>query len=313
MEDTAKVYEIQRTEERPLAAADLRAQVNLIQEVMKAVMQNGQHYGKIPGAGDKPTLLKPGAEKIMATFRLSADPVVEDISTMDAIRYRVKCNLISLSGVFKGAGIGECSTDEEKFKWRASACPEEFAETPDDRKRVKWKKGFGDKPAYQIMQIRTEPADLANTVLKMAKKRALVDGVLTVTGTSDIFTQDIEDMPAELLNRAAPPQDKPPIRQPGKKAPEGKKEEKKPAGDTKTVSGVIESITSAEGTSAKGPWTRYDITVGGQRFSTFSDTTADLAGSAKDSPVTIEYLEGQRGNTIKTLTISEERQPGAEG
>jgi len=220
--EEARVYEIQRTEDRPLTAVDLRAQVNLIQEVMKAVMQNGQHYGKIPGAGDKPTLLKPGAEKIMATFRLSADPCVEDMSTGDMIRYRVKCNLVSATGVFKGAGIGECSSDEEKYKWRGIVCPEEFEQAPDDRKRTKWKKGFGNEPARKILQIRTEPADIANTILKMAKKRALVDGVLTVTAASDIFTQDIEDMPVELFNRKESSPEKPALKEPQKKAQEKK-------------------------------------------------------------------------------------------
>jgi hypothetical protein len=43
---------------------------------------------------------------------------------------------------------------------------------------------------------RVENADLAdtyNTVLKMAKKRALVDATLTATAASDIFNQDLED------------------------------------------------------------------------------------------------------------------------
>jgi hypothetical protein len=43
------------------------------------------------------------------------------------------------------------------------------------------------------------PADYYNTVLKMAKKRAHVDAILTATAASDIFTQDIEDMP-EVIN-----------------------------------------------------------------------------------------------------------------
>ena len=38
------------------------------------------------------------------------------------------------------------------------------------------------------------PADVLNTVLKMAKKRALVDAVLSATGASDIFTQDLEEL-----------------------------------------------------------------------------------------------------------------------
>ena len=40
------------------------------------------------------------------------------------------------------------------------------------------------------------PADYYNTVLKMAKKRAHVDAMLTATAASDIFTQDLEDLKA---------------------------------------------------------------------------------------------------------------------
>ena len=38
-------------------------------------------------------------------------------------------------------------------------------------------------------------ADSANTVLKMARKRGFVDGVLTATSSSDRFGQDLEDDP----------------------------------------------------------------------------------------------------------------------
>lgn len=193
----------------PLTAVQVRAQVNLIQEVMKSVMQNGQHYGVIPGAGNKPTLLKPGAEKLMLTFNLTPDPIVEDLSTGDAHRYRVTCRIYDRDGHYLGAGLGEASSNEEKYKWRGVVCPEEYAEAPEDRKRSKWKKGYGNEPAKRVLQIRTEPADIANTILKMAKKRALVDATLTVTAASDIFTQDLEDMPTELINRKEPVTDKP--------------------------------------------------------------------------------------------------------
>ena len=39
-----------------------------------------------------------------------------------------------------------------------------------------------------------EAFSLANTILKMSKKRALVDAVLSATRSSGLFTQDIEDM-----------------------------------------------------------------------------------------------------------------------
>ncbi len=180
--------------EGPLSANDVRAQVNRIQEVMKSVMQDGQHYGKIPGAGEKPTLLKAGAEKLIMTFRLAPEVLVAPIPLPDAIGYQVTINLKTWDGRFVGSGIGECCSLEEKYKWRAAVCTEEFDETPVDQRREKWKKGYGNDPSTRTRQVRTNPYDQANTILKMAKKRALVDATLTVLAASDIFTQDIEDM-----------------------------------------------------------------------------------------------------------------------
>ena len=47
--------------QEPLTADKIKAQVALIQDVMKSVMKDGEHYGVIPGCGKKPSLLKPGA------------------------------------------------------------------------------------------------------------------------------------------------------------------------------------------------------------------------------------------------------------
>lgn len=190
-------------QDKPLTALDIQAQVNTIQHVMKQVMKADVHYGIIPGT-KTPSLFKPGAEKIMATFRLSADPEVSDMSDSDQIRYQVKVRLVSSGGVFVGAGIGECSSNEEKYKWRRAICDEEFDECSPDRRREKWTKGWKNNPNYKQKQIRTEPADLANTILKMAKKRALIDAVLTCTAASDCFTQDVEDLPEEYVNQEAP-------------------------------------------------------------------------------------------------------------
>jgi len=178
-----------------LTASDVRAQVNLIQEVMASVMKDGSHYGTIPGCGDKKALFKPGAEKLMMTFKLAVEPIIEEVPTDDGLTFRVTCRITSQqTGVYLGSGVGECSTKEEKYHWRKAVCDEEFDATPENKRRVKWSKGYKNKPAYSTKQVQTNPADLANTVLKMAKKRALVDATLTVTAASDIFTQDIEDM-----------------------------------------------------------------------------------------------------------------------
>ncbi len=220
-----------------LSAAQMRSRVNLIQEVMRAVMKEGTHFGKIPGAGDKPTLLKPGSEVLNMTFHIAVDPLVDDLSTSGEIRYRVRCRALHQdTGILLGVGVGEASSNEEKYKWRAAVCDEEFDETPVDMRRVKYGKRK-DGSVYTVRQVRTNPADIANTVLKMAKKRAQVDMTLTVTGASDIFTQDIEDMPPEIFGDAgtAP-------RGEGVRTPQSKSAAPKPAN-----SGSNEALTEGQG------------------------------------------------------------------
>lgn len=191
---------------QPLSANEVRAQVNLIQEVMQSVMKDGTHFGLIPGAGTKPTLFKAGAEKLASTFRLAIDPVVEELSHGDEFRVRVVARITEMgSGRFLGAGVGEASSSESKYMWRSAVCEEEYDETPDHLRRVKWNKAYPNKPAWSQKQVRMNVADVANTVLKMAKKRAMVDGILTVTGASDIFTQDIEELPKEYLDQRVTP------------------------------------------------------------------------------------------------------------
>lgn len=198
-------------------AREIRANVNLIQEVMKEVMKKDVHYGIIPGC-KKPSLYKPGSEKILSTFRLAVEPLVEDLSTSDCARFRVNARITHIgSGQFVGSGIGECSSSEEKYQWRKAVCEEEYSETPEDRKREKWVKPYnGD--AYKIKQVRTNVADVANTILKMAKKRAQIDATLTATAASDVFDQDIEDLPEELRPNgeevAAPKSGKPAVSMP---------------------------------------------------------------------------------------------------
>jgi hypothetical protein len=183
---------------RSLTAADVRAQVNLMQDVMLEVMKPDIHYGKIPGTNGK-SLYKAGAEKLMATFRLAAKPRVDDLSADGEIHYRVYVALETPGGVFVGEGLGECSSREDKYAWRAAICDEEFDATPENRRRIKFAKAYQSTKIDKKKQVRTNPSDVGNTILKMAKKRAQVDAVITATAASDIFTQDIEDLPEEVV------------------------------------------------------------------------------------------------------------------
>ena len=173
-----------------MAVADIISHVAMVQEVMKAVMKPDVHYGVIPGT-DKPTLYKQGAEVLCMAFRVSDTYSVEDLSTPDMVRYRVTCTgSHQISGTVLGTGMGEASSGEEKYKWR-KAWDDEFDATPENLRRVKMGK-------YKTKQVRTDPADLANTILKMANKRAKIAMTINVTACGDMFGQDLEDMDAAL-------------------------------------------------------------------------------------------------------------------
>lgn len=187
-----------------LSVEGMRSHVAVIEDMTKAVMKEGMHYGKIPGCGDKPTLLLPGAQKLALAFQLSIEPEIE-VHDMDNghREYRCRCRLVSRSnGALIGIGVGNCNTMESKYRFRTQVTGEEV---PKDY----WKhrdpellggKQFSPKKvdgAWLICEKidHDNPADYYNTCEKMAKKRAMVDGILTATGASDHFTQDIEDDP----------------------------------------------------------------------------------------------------------------------
>lgn len=187
-EQVSKVVQTVKT------VADIKSHVATIHAVMDSVMKAGTHYDTIKGCGDKPVLLKAGAEKILTTFMLAPEFIVEDLSTELNRYYRVITRLTHQStGIFMGTGIGECSSLETKYAWRASICDEEFEETPDNMRRVHYKKGWNNQPPTRIKQVRQDMHTVSNTVLKMAKKRSLVDAVMNVTACSDIFVQDLDE------------------------------------------------------------------------------------------------------------------------
>jgi len=294
----------------PLTAVQVKAQVQLIQQVMAEVMIKDVHYGTIPGT-PKPTLYKAGSEKILSTFRIAAHPKdIEDLSTSDEIRYRVKVYGVAMENenVLFGVGIGECSSSEAKYKWRSPVCDEEFNETPEDRRQIVWKKGKDGRPNYQQKQVRTNPSDVANTVLKMAKKRGQIDMTLTATGASDVFDQDLEDLPEGIVHEVAE-------KKAAVKAPQKKSEVQE---GTKIISGIShvgQQTKKKDGSAMKSPL--YIITAGEHEYKTFSETLAKIAKETLDSGLTSEitYTTDKYGNNITGIVKIEpaEREPGAEG
>lgn len=209
--------ELIQTEQNALTVNDLLNRVNLHKRVQKEVMKENVHYGVIPGCGNKKTLLKPGYEVLLLAFHLGIYFDVEDLCVVDIVRYRIKSKIINLaSGQVICEGVGEASSEEEKYKWKKAFCNEEYDDYDASRKRLKWKKVYKTGEFYQEKQIRTNPADIANTILKMSKKRCGVDGTITATGCSDTYTQDEGD------DENGDSQTKPPMSPPQSKSSKAK-------------------------------------------------------------------------------------------
>ena len=146
--DTVEVAQVEATMRK----------ISQFQQVIQNTLHQNHDYGIIPGT-DKPTLLKPGAEKILMMMGLRSEFEIVD-STRDFekgfFQYQVRCRLLKGDMVIT-EGLGACNTRERKY-------------------------------------LKMDPYTMDNTVLKMAKKRALVDAALLVASLSDVFTQDLEDM-----------------------------------------------------------------------------------------------------------------------
>jgi len=197
-----------------------KLRVNAIQQIYKDIMQEGKEgggdYGIIPGCGKKPSLLKAGAEKLIMAFRLSAKiaEVAETNLPGGHREYRVLTSLYAPDGTHMADGTGMCSSQESKYRYRGGLRESTGQPVPTEYWNLKKAGKFGeaqaaiggdgfgtmkDEGTWVICKLgekmeNPDPADQFNTILKMAKKRSLIDAVLTGTGASDIFTQDIEDM-----------------------------------------------------------------------------------------------------------------------
>lgn len=150
-----------------------------------------------------------------------------------------------------------------------------------------------------------------NTVLKMAKKRAHVDAILTATAASDIFTQDVEDMPEVIPGAASAngtQQQKAPLKEPQKKQAV-KKEKPEIAGTAENV--LLSRVDKKDGTSNGKPFTLYTIfDEAGEKYGTFSEAHADIATSAINNflPATIKYSDGKYGKRVEEITVPDMEQ-----
>ncbi len=141
------------------AIARVRSRKEELDRFVSEILESGVDYGNIPNT-NKYCLFKSGAEKLcdMYDYGKRFEIISRDVSPETPyFAYEIKAVLFdNETGQIVAEGVGCCNSKEKKY-------------------------------------LKYTPFDAANIVLKMAKKRAFVDAVLTATRSSDIFSQDLED------------------------------------------------------------------------------------------------------------------------
>lgn len=193
---------------------------NCVVEFVRQIMKEGVDYGTIPGT-DKPTLYKPGAEKLTTFFGLTKRfEIVVKIEDWTGAQhsgepffyYLYRCQLLHGENLIAEAD-GSCNSRESKYRWRKAerVCPvcsapaiiKGKAEFGGGWVCFKKKDGCGAKfPDHdsditsQIVGRVPNPdvADVVNTLQKMSQKRALIAATLLAVNASEFFTQDMEDL-----------------------------------------------------------------------------------------------------------------------
>lgn len=158
------------------------------QAVVQKSLKDGHDFGVVAGAGSKPTLLKPGGEKICMMFGLN--PEYDFLEKTENYKdgffaYNIKCTLFR-NGQPVSQGVGNCNSMEKKYRYI------NVDVVPDGVEAVEEITNRYGQVKYKIPNPHI--ADLVNTILKMSKKRAFIDAVLQVASLSDVFTQDLEEM-----------------------------------------------------------------------------------------------------------------------
>lgn len=209
-----------------MVIGDAIARRNALVEFVKAVMVDKTDYGVIPGT-DKPTLLKPGAEKLNTLFGLSSrftiieketDWTGKDHGGEPFFYFVYRCQLWRGDRQIAESD-GSCNSMEKKYRYRKGerVCPEcgkpaikrsKFPPREDPTAQPGWYcydklGGCGyvflasdprivDQQTGQV--INPDIAEQVNTIQKMAQKRALIAATLLAVNASEFFTQDVEDM-----------------------------------------------------------------------------------------------------------------------
>lgn len=205
-------------------AMQMQEAIGLFDQIMrftKEAMKEGINgdFATIPGT-NKPTLLKPGAEKLMIWFNLIPDPFItqtEKIPDGEGFILSVDTTIIlrDKHGNIRGQCQANCNSGEDKYReqtrWLTEKKLQDQGLTPDGLEHQDRQSKFGSGGTYRVYKVvsSSNAYQLLNTLKKMSQKRAYVGAIIQATATSGIFTQDMEDSGDKKSEKKSEKKDEP--------------------------------------------------------------------------------------------------------
>ncbi|GAG27854.1 unnamed protein product, partial [marine sediment metagenome] len=165
------------------AIENVKHNVSMMESAIRSVLEVDIDYGTVPGI-HQPFLFDPGASKVRDFFDTYPKHVVLLHTVEDGmITIMMEASLIHRkTGRIVASGVGSCSMEESKYKYRWVDNPEDYGYEKDAcRKKVKDGRN-GKYTTYRILN--PDISDLGNTITKLAAKRAEVDATQNLPGVS---------------------------------------------------------------------------------------------------------------------------------
>ncbi len=298
------------TTEVKLTITQALEQYQLLSDTIDHLMVDGEHYGKSFPGDKKKCLLKPGADVLCVAFHLVAEYTIDERNyDWNHREYRVDCVIKSKdTGAVVAHGVGTCTTLESKYRYRneSQKCPV-CGNAAIIKGKEEWGGGWlcykkkggcglkfpdGDQSIEGQKVGKIENPDIAdawNTVLKIGKKRAYVDGTIAATGASPKFSQDADD--GGGMN-PPPPQQNNQGNQGGQSSPPAHQQNQQDQGTGRNQGGTVMGNPNADQSFAKSFYESLVSTLENAAHSDVLNQVADdiLRNKDKLLPEQIEEL-----------------------
>ena len=208
---------------------EAKAKFEQVREFTASCLKKGIDYGDFTGVS-KPSLLKPGAEKISTLFGLTPKfTCVDKIMNWNGdgnpenepfFYFEFRCELFK-NAEYVASCVGSCNSWEKKYRYRHGElvcpnCGKPLRKSKNGDGFYCWAKQGGCGATFpsndprvanqKVGEVKNmDTAEQVNTFQKMAQKRAFIGAVLIACNLSEYYTQDIEDMASFAVTNDVPP------------------------------------------------------------------------------------------------------------